>query len=96
MQQSTTLTCMGATWPMHPSHPPYSCCISVNTACPFAYSRHNKQSPLTPQQGNAGTRPPQHVVDQIVDACSSWGFFQLVNHGVSQELIDEHYTAMKQ
>ena len=30
-------------------------------------------------------------VDQIRDACSGWGFFQIVNHGVSDETMDAFY-----
>jgi hypothetical protein len=44
----------------------------------------------TPQQQGA-----QDVIDQVRDASMSWGFFQLVNHGVSQQLLDEHYKVMK-
>jgi isopenicillin N synthase-like dioxygenase len=40
-------------------------------------------------------QPPQAVLDAVRDAAMSWGFFQLVNHGVSQELLDEHYEVMK-
>ena len=29
------------------------------------------------------------AVDQIAEACSSWGFFQVTNHGIADELIDE-------
>ena len=32
------------------------------------------------------------AVAQIADACSSWGFFQVTNHGISQDLIDEVWT----
>ncbi|KAL9316152.1 hypothetical protein ACSQ67_017153 [Phaseolus vulgaris] len=38
------------------------------------------------------------TLEQIEDACKNWGFFELVNHGISQELLDrverltkEHY-----
>lgn len=41
-------------------------------------------------------QPSQAVIDQVRDAAMSWGFFQLVNHGVSQQLLDEHYEVMKQ
>ena len=29
------------------------------------------------------------AVDQIAEACSSWGFFQVTNHGIADELIEE-------
>lgn len=47
-------------------------------------------NPDNPQQQAA-----QDVIDQVRDASMSWGFFQLVNHGVSQQLLDEHYEVMK-
>lgn len=31
--------------------------------------------------------PTNQVVDQIAQACKDWGFFQIVNHGVPDELI---------
>ena len=34
------------------------------------------------------------LVSQMYDACSTWGFFQLVNHGISPELISSFKGAM--
>ena len=28
------------------------------------------------------------AVDRIAEACGSWGFFQVTNHGISQDLVD--------
>ena len=29
------------------------------------------------------------AVDQIAEACSSWGFFQVINHGIADELVED-------
>ena len=29
------------------------------------------------------------AVDSIAEACGSWGFFQVTNHGISQDMIDQ-------
>ena len=29
-----------------------------------------------------------HIVAQVADACKNWGIFQVINHGVSQEVIE--------
>ena len=34
------------------------------------------------------------LVDQLYRACSTWGFFQLINHGISSELLNEFQNAM--
>lgn len=49
-----------------------------------------------PKQGNKEAPPPPHVVSQIKDAASNWGFFQLINSGISQQLLDQHYEATKE
>ena len=28
-------------------------------------------------------------IDKIASACSSWGFFQVINHGLTTELVDD-------
>jgi hypothetical protein len=39
--------------------------------------------------------PPQSVIDQVQQAARTWGFFQLINHGISSQLLDEHGSMMK-
>ena len=34
------------------------------------------------------TEPKAAIAGQIADACSRWGFFQIVNHGIADTLID--------
>lgn len=47
--------------------------------------------------------PPQHdekvmegLVAQVRDACLHWGFFQIVNHGIPEELLERFHGQAKQ
>ena len=35
----------------------------------------------------------KEIVQQIATACQEWGFFQVVDHGISHELIDDMFAA---
>ena len=37
--------------------------------------------------------PRPHIVKQIEKACREWGFFQIINTGVPQELIEQQFAA---
>lgn len=39
------------------------------------------------RSANAGDAAARPAVDEIARACRDWGFFQVVNHGVSSELV---------
>jgi hypothetical protein len=69
----------------HPSH--VHCCTPAHRP-----ARCND----TRAQDAAQLPPPHDVVQAVREAAVSWGFFQLVNHGLSRELLDAHYAAMQQ
>ena len=40
--------------------------------------------------------PLPEILDQIHSACRDWGFFQLVNHGVPAELLEDLHDASRE
>lgn len=38
-------------------------------------------------QDGTGDWPPVSIVEQIRGACTRWGFFQLINHGLPLDLL---------
>eukprot|EP00879_Flechtneria_rotunda_P025919 GHRR01027578.1.p1 GENE.GHRR01027578.1~~GHRR01027578.1.p1 ORF type:complete len:233 (+),score=55.05 GHRR01027578.1:350-1048(+) len=46
-------------------------------------------------QSSDNATPPQTVVAQVVAALETWGFFQLINHGVDQDFLSRHLEATK-
>jgi hypothetical protein len=61
--------------------------------CPIADSREFGESvPVIDIAGitqNASGEAAHQAVDEIAKACREWGFFQVINHGISDELIDQ-------
>lgn len=38
----------------------------------------------------------KEIISQVGQACKDWGFFQVINHGVSLELLEELQTSAKE
>ncbi len=60
--------------------------------CPVANSRDFADSvpviDIASIMQNASGEAAQQAVNEIAKACRDWGFFQVINHRVSEELID--------
>jgi len=44
---------------------------------------------ITDLLSDSSSEPARKAVDEIAFACQTWGFFQVVNHGISTDLIDD-------
>ncbi|KAM3224720.1 hypothetical protein ACQJBY_057848 [Aegilops geniculata] len=69
--------------------------IPANAAASMSFPVINMEKLETEERGAA--------MGAIGDACENWGFFELLNHGISHELMDEvervskaHYAACRE
>lgn len=56
----------------------------------------NLQIPVIDLKGIHEDRRREAVVAQVLDASSRWGFFQIVNHGIPDEVLDEMIGGVRQ
>lgn len=53
------------------------------------------QVPVIDLQGISNAKRRQEIVEEVREASMSWGFFQLVNHGIPVDVLDDMTTAVK-
>ena len=63
-------------------------------ACPNGASMRNSNSDNEIPIIDLSNTNTTELIDQLYHACSTWGFFQLINHGISYELLDGFQSAM--
>ncbi|WCJ24008.1 2-oxoglutarate (2OG) and Fe(II)-dependent oxygenase superfamily protein [Euphorbia peplus] len=52
-------------------------------------SGNNHKIPIIDLQGiNEDPSLRRHVVEKVGEACEKWGFFQMINHGIPQSVLD--------
>lgn len=56
----------------------------------------NLQIPVINLKGIHEDRRREEVVAQVLDASSRWGFFQIVNHGIPDEVLDVMIGGVRQ
>ncbi len=61
----------------------------------MGYAKDMNEIPVIDVEALSGwddAASPPHAVGEIAAACERWGFFQIVGHGVSEELIERVWT----
>ena len=66
-----------------------------NSSDVFAHSNLLDDIALIDLQPVVRDNNPAIIAEQIVNACKSHGFFYIINHGVDDDLVNEHTLNMK-